>query len=224
MIEEAPRRALEPARQNDLYQEVAARLREAILQRRFKPGERLREAELAAMLEVSRGPIREALALLEHEGLVITQRNRGATVARLSREDEEEVKSLRLALERLAVQLVVQRASDEELAALEGEIERLKAAFGQRTTVQEIADFEIRFHDLLYRAGRHRRLYQSWSALRSQVHILLLSRIVDKPGIRDVVINRHTAVLDALRSRNEQAAVAIIEEHVFGIRNSPSVS
>jgi len=60
--------------------------------------------------------------------------------------------------------------------------------------------------------------------MRSQVHILLLSRIVDEPGIRDVVIQRHTAVLGALRSKNEKAGVAIIEEHVFGVRNSPSVS
>jgi hypothetical protein len=56
------------------------------------------------------------------------------------------------------------------------------------------------------------------------VHILLLSRIVDEPGIRDVVIQRHTAVLGALRSKNEKAGVAIIEEHVFGVGNSPSVS
>src|SRR5512147_2302861 len=96
-------RLLEPAKSNGLFQEVADRLREAILQGRFRPGERLREAELATMLEVSRGPVREALTRLEHEGLVTTRRNRGATVSRLSKEDEEEVRSLRLTLERLAV-------------------------------------------------------------------------------------------------------------------------
>jgi DNA-binding GntR family transcriptional regulator len=221
---ESPRAALAPARQKDLFQEVADRLREAILERRFTPGERLRETELAGMLEVSRGPVREALALLEHEGLVITRRNHGAAVARLSREDEEEVKSLRLALERLAVQLVVRHASVEDLAALEGEIERLRAVFGKRTNVQDIAEFEIRFHDLLYQASRHRRLCQSWSALRSQAHILHLSRNVDQPGIRDVIIKRHTALLNALRSRDEQAALAIIEEHVFGFRDSSSAT
>ena len=209
-------RGLAPARQNDLYQEVANRLREAILQGRFTPGERLREAELAAMLEVSRGPVREALAQLEHEGLVITQRNRGASVARLSPEDAEEVKTLRLALERLAVQLAVCRCDEKDLAEMQGEIEQLRSAMSPRTTVQEIAEFEIRFHDRLYQAARHKRLYQAWSALRAQVHVMLLSRNVDEPGIRDVVIHRHAALLDALRARDNALAVARIEDHIFG--------
>jgi len=209
-------RPLLPARQNDLHQEVANRLREAILQGRFRPGERLREAELAEMLEVSRGPVREALALLEHEGMVITRRNRGASVARLSADDGEEVRTLRLALERLAAQLVVRRASEKELDILDEEITRLRSAMAQRTTVQEIAEFEIRFHDLLYRIAGHARLYQAWQAIRSQVHTLLLSRNVDRPQIRGVVIDRHAAVLRALRARDEQQAVAAIEEHVFG--------
>jgi DNA-binding GntR family transcriptional regulator len=214
---EKPRyRLLEPARNNGLFQEVADRLRDAILQGRFRPGERLREVELSAMLEVSRGPVREALAKLEHEGLVITRRNRGATVARLSAEDEEEVRSLRLAIERLAVQLVVRHATDADLDALQREVEHLNSIFAQQSTVQAIADFEIRFHDLLYRAARHQRLYTSWLGLRSQVHILLLSRNVDTPGIRNVVIDRHMALLGALRSRDELVAIAATEEHVFG--------
>jgi DNA-binding GntR family transcriptional regulator len=213
---------LEPAKQNDLHQEVADRLRQAILERRFQPGERLRETELATMLEVSRGPVREALAQLEHEGLIITQRNRGATVARLSEQDEGEVKSLRLALERLAVQLAVRCASPSDLAALEAEIERLKSACRGRTTVHDIADFEVRFHDLLYRMSGHKRLYRAWSALRAQAHILHLSRNVDKPGIRHVIVARHTALLDAIRSRDEAAALAIVEAHVFGFKEPPS--
>jgi DNA-binding GntR family transcriptional regulator len=215
---EAP---LAPARQKDLFQEVADRLREAILRGRFKPGERLRETELATMLEVSRGPIREALAQLEHEGLVITQRNHGATVARLSREDAEEVKSLRLALERLAVQLIVRSAGEEVLVALDQMVQNLKSADTHRITVREIAEFEIQFHDLLYRSTGHGRLYQAWSSLRSQVHTLLLSRNVDDPGIRDVVIHRHGLVMDALRSRDENVALAVIEAHVFGLEQPP---
>jgi DNA-binding GntR family transcriptional regulator len=216
ITESSPRRGLAPARQNDLYQEVANRLREAILQGRFLPGERLREAELAAMLEVSRGPVREALAQLEHEGLVITQRNRGASVARLSQDDAEEVKSLRLALERLAVQMAIYRCDENDLVEMEREIAHLRSGMSPRTTVQEIAEFEVRFHDRLYRAARHKRLYQAWSALRAQVHIMLLSRNVDEPGIRDVVIHRHAALLDALRARDNALAIARIEDHIFG--------
>lgn len=207
---------LAPAKQNDLSQEVANRIREAILQGRLAPGERLREAELAANLEVSRGPIREALTQLEHEGLVLTQRNRGASVARLSADDAEEVKSLRLAIERLAVQLAVSRCDENDLMEMQREIDQLRNTMSPSTTVQEIAEFEIRFHNRLYQAARHRRLYQAWSALRAQVHILLLSRAVDDPRIRDVVIRRHTALLETLRARDHARALAAIEDHIFG--------
>lgn len=216
------KRGLAPARQNDLSQEVANRLREAILQGRFMPGERLREAELAATLEVSRGPVREALAQLEHEGLVITQRNRGASVARLSPEDAEEVKSLRLALERLAVELTVRHADDGALKALEDMVDALRTANPRHISVREIAEFEIGFHDLLYRAARHRRLYKSWSSLRSQVHVLMMARNVDEPRFRDVLVERHLAIVSALRSREVGAAVRVIQEHVFGYKSTPS--
>ena len=73
-------------------------MRDVILSGQFEPDERLGEQFLAETLGVSRGPIREALDQLEREGLVLIRRNRGAFVARLSREDLNEVYSLRLAL------------------------------------------------------------------------------------------------------------------------------
>jgi DNA-binding GntR family transcriptional regulator len=77
-----------------LADDVVDRLRDAIFHGSFKPGEALREEQLAAMLDVSRGPVREALVQLEREGLVLVRRHRGATVARLSRSDLEDVYSL----------------------------------------------------------------------------------------------------------------------------------
>src|SRR6478752_4464093 len=82
--------------------DIATRLRAAIFAGHFGPGERLREEALAKAMGVSRGPIREAFTQLEREGLVVIQRNRGTFVARLKREDAEELYSLRLVLERLA--------------------------------------------------------------------------------------------------------------------------
>src|SRR6476469_10949085 len=102
---------LTPTVKRSLADDVVDRLRDAIFHGSFKPGEALREEQLAAMLDVSRGPVREALVQLEREGLVIVRRHRGATVARLSRRDLEEVYSLRLALERLAVQRAVRHAT-----------------------------------------------------------------------------------------------------------------
>src|SRR5215210_2156420 len=99
--------------------DIAERLRAAILDGHFGPGERLREEALARSMGVSRGPIREALVRLEREGLLVIRRNRGAVVAQLSREDLEEVYTLRVAIERLAVQRAVLYADDSQIAEMQ---------------------------------------------------------------------------------------------------------
>src|SRR5262245_51294874 len=88
---------LTPAVSPSLAETAANALRESIAQGTFAPGQHLREAELAEALQVSRGPVREALVQLEREGLVVLRRHRGAEVAQLSLTDIEEVYTLRLA-------------------------------------------------------------------------------------------------------------------------------
>src|SRR5215213_1180491 len=141
---------LTPTIKRSLADDVVDRLRNAIFHGSFKPGEALREEQLAAMLDVSRGPVREALVQLEREGLVIVRRHRGATVARLSRSDLEDVYSLRLALERLAVQRAVQTATEEDFAAMEAVLTDFDISLLRGTSEKEIAELDVRFHDLIY--------------------------------------------------------------------------
>jgi DNA-binding GntR family transcriptional regulator len=199
-----------------LADDVVDRLRDAIFRGSFKPGESLREEQLAAMLDVSRGPVREALVQLEREGLVIVRRHRGATVAQLSRSDLDEVYSLRLVLERLAMQRAVQSATDQDFDAMEGVLEEFDAALSRGPSEKEVAELDIRFHDLIYRAARHQRLYDCWANLRSQIYIFLLSRNVANPDFREVTVKSHADLLDALRARDEARATVAIEEHLRG--------
>lgn len=207
---------LTPPVKRSLADDVVDRLREAIFHGRFKPGESLREEQLATMLDVSRGPIREALVQLEREGLVIVRRHRGATVARLSRSDLEEVYSLRLAIERLAMQRAVQLATEQDFVALEAVLHGFDTALSRDPSEKEIAELDVRFHDLIYKAARHQRLYDCWTNLRSQIYILLLSRNVANADFRDITVKSHADLLDALRSRDEARAIAEIEEHMRG--------
>src|SRR5688500_12144863 len=106
---------LAPPENRALAVDVAARLRQAILAGHFGPGEQLREGPLARSMEISRGPVREALLRLEREGLVVIRRNRGPFVARLTREDLDELSTLRVAIERLAVERAAQQADARAL-------------------------------------------------------------------------------------------------------------
>jgi DNA-binding GntR family transcriptional regulator len=199
-----------------LATDIALRLRTAIVHGHFGPGERLREEALAKTLGVSRGPVREALSQLEREGLVVIQRNRGTFVARLTREDVEEIYSLRSVLERLATQRAVAHITPAQLDALQRVVDAMRAATERGMTEQEAAELDVQFHELLYAASHHKRLYDCWANMRRQIHILLLSRNVADADYRVVTVSSHQVILDALRERDEARAVALIEDHLRG--------
>jgi DNA-binding GntR family transcriptional regulator len=207
---------LTPTIKRSLADDVVDRLRDAIFHGSFKPGEALREEQLAAMLDVSRGPVREALVQLEREGLVLVRRHRGATVARLSRGDLEEVYSLRLALERLAIQRAARLATDQDFTAMEAVLQAFDVALSHGPSEKDVAELDVRFHDLIYQAARHQRLYDCWANLKSQIYIFLLSRNVVDPDFRAVTVKSHAALLDAIRARDEARATTEIEDHLRG--------
>jgi DNA-binding GntR family transcriptional regulator len=194
---------------------IRERLRAAILRGDFSPGERLREVEIAARYQVSRGPVREALLQLEQEGLVLLRRNRGAVVARLSRDDLEELYSLRLALERLAAARAAKYGTEAEFAKLDAVLHEFRGtASSQPLTEQEAADQDVRFHDAIYRAAHHERLYAAWSSVRSQVYVLLLGRNVAGPDFREDTYFGHLELAYLIRARDQARAVAAIESHL----------
>jgi DNA-binding GntR family transcriptional regulator len=210
-----PTLSLPPKR--TLAEDVTEQLRDAIFRGHFSPGQRLSEEQLAKTLGVSRGPIREAFVRLEREGLIVSQANRRSIVAQLSRRDLEEVYTMRLALERLAVQYAVQAATALDLAAMEANTATLNAALAQGLTEQEAATLDVSFHDLIYQAARHRHVQAAWAAIRSEVYLFLLSRNRANADYRDRSIARgHADIVAALRARDSARAVAEIEFHLRG--------
>jgi DNA-binding GntR family transcriptional regulator len=207
---------LSPPHKRVLAEDVAARMRTAILQGYFAPGERLREEQLANALGVSRGPIREALVQLERQGLVVINRNRGAVVAQLSREDLEELYTLRLAIEELAVRRATRFADADAIAALDTIVVRIEDAFARGVTESEAAELDLALHDLIYRTARHRRLEETWANMRPQIHILLLSRNVAHGDFREMLLTSHQELVGAMRDQDEERAVAFIREHIAG--------
>jgi DNA-binding GntR family transcriptional regulator len=196
--------------------DIAERLRSAILSGLFGPGERLREEALANAMGVSRGPIREAFVQLEREGLIVIRRNRGAYVAQLSREDLDEVYTLRVAIERLAVQRAVQFATETDISGMQLVVDDIALRMARGITEQEAAELDLQFHDLIYVAARHRRLHDTWNTIRQQIHILLLNRNVAHGDFREMVASSHQVILDAVRARDEVLAVDLTMDHLRG--------
>ncbi|MEU4449284.1 GntR family transcriptional regulator [Actinosynnema sp. NPDC050801] len=199
-----------PARRRGLSDEVADRIREAIFGGAYPPGAQLREVELSAAMEVSRGPVREALRVLEREGLVRCAWHRGTTVTTLSPGDVAELDSLRGALEDLAVRQVIMRASDEDLAALDKAAE----VMAHVTDAHDMVRLDIAFHDAVFAAAGHQRLADAWDGLRCQVHLFLLTRINRSvEGYLGRMPREHRDLVAALRSRDIDSALRLFAAH-----------
>jgi DNA-binding GntR family transcriptional regulator len=205
---------LAPARRIRLAEDVVEKVRAAILGGQFSPGQHLREDELAARLKVSRGPIREALALLEREGLVRVAPHRGATVVQLTAEDLVDVYSLRTGLEVVATQLAVRRGQESDWAQADAVLAELDSALKAELTEQDAARLDLEFHDVFYRAARSERLYANWLTMRSEVYLFLLQRNIASADWRKSAVAGHAAILDAVRSGAEKLAVKMITGHI----------
>ncbi len=196
-----------------LSDDVVDRLRAAIVRGTFVPGQHLSEAALADIFGVSRGPIREAFAQLEREGLLKLERHRGARVTSLSTRDIDEIYELRVALERLAIDRACKFGIESDFVAMAEIVEALRDAT-QREDVVAVVEWDVRFHDSIYVAAKHDRLYQSWSILRPQIETFLFSRSMDQRNYLDKAVHEHVALLDIIRQRSRAAATAMIEDHI----------
>lgn len=202
-----------PSLKISLADRVADYLREAIFRGKYAPGEQLREVPLSQTLGISRGPIRDALSRLEREGLVAIPRNGRTIVARLTREDVDEVYSLRLGLERVAMQYVIRKSTPADLDNMQRMVNVMVEQVNQEMTEKDAADLDLQFHDAVYQASRHKRLQSVWADLRPQIYLFLLSRNVADSDFR-VQMGRHQDIIDVIRTGDERRAQDCIEEHI----------
>ena len=187
-------------------------LREAILKGDLKPGERLMELQLASKLGVSRTPIREAIRMLEQEGLAVTTPRKGAEVAKMTLKDMEDVLEIRDSLDELAVRIACQKISDEQLKQLE-DMKELFEKSTQTGNVKKIAEADVTFHDVIYEATGNPKLVTLLNNLREQVYRYRVEYIKD-PKNYPTLIAEHEAILESLKNRDVKNAVEAMHVHV----------
>ena len=187
-------------------------LRQAILRGELKPGERLMELQLASKLGVSRTPIREAIRMLEQEGLAVTIPRKGAEVAKMTEKDMEDVLQIRLSLEALAVRLSCENITPAALQELKVAMEDFeeKTKSGQFV---EMAKADVKFHEILYKASNNPKLQQLLSNLREQMYRYRVEYLKDA-AIYPRLIEEHHRMYDALKEKDQKQAVAYVEKHL----------
>jgi len=187
-------------------------LRQAILTGELKPGERLMEIHLANKLGVSRTPIREAIRQLELEGLVIMIPRKGAQVASITEKSMSDVLEVRLALEKLAVELACRRIDYEQKERLKTALLAFEDIIGNEDA-GEIAKADVAFHDEIFEATGNPRLVQMLNNLAEQMYRYRFEYIKDRSGHMRLV-EEHRRIYDAILAGDVEAATKEISVHI----------
>jgi GntR family transcriptional regulator, trigonelline degradation regulator len=198
--------------QESLTHKVVAALRRAIVDGEFEPGQRLVERTLCDLTGVSRTAIREALRTLEAEGLVVNIANHGPTVATISREQAEQIYTVREVLEVKAVELFLRRMGAVDLAALKKTVIAMEAAHAAGNTARVNAA-KRDFYDVLIGRCGNEIIQQVLAQLFAKMAILRQMTMGQSNRTAEA-IGELREVFDALAQRDEEAAREACLRHV----------
>ncbi|WP_260736015.1 GntR family transcriptional regulator [Tunturiibacter lichenicola] len=185
-------------------------LLERILNGELAPGFRLTELKLAAELETSQGPVREALRELEALGLVQTEPYKGSRVRQFSEKELEDAYVVRACLEELAGRLATPhlKSSTDALEKLAAQV--LKAA--RKGDAALYTKFDMAFHRTIVEASRNTVLLRSWEGLGFEIRtrIRLVASSIDLVKAQEA----HWKVLEAIKTGESRAASKLLYQHV----------
>jgi len=193
---------------------IAAALRADILSGAAKPGTLLQQEELAARFAMSRIPVRDALRLLEAEGLVTIATNRSAHVSQLSRDEVAEVYHLRILLECSCLGLAIPRMNETDL----DRIERARQRAEIDAATPEWTEGDWLFHETLYRPSRHGRQIEMIKRLRVTSEFYAAAHRA-LPKERKRWLADHRAIVSACRAGRTADAVAVLSSHLSAARD-----
>lgn len=193
-------------------------IRQAILDGRLPPGRRLKEEELAQELGISRTPVREALLMLQAEGLVDAAPNRGATVRSHSVEDLTDLYQLRALLEGYAARRAATALSDEAIAELRASCDRFQAMVGGEAEMSGLVKENLSFHQAILEGSGSPRLP---TLVRQVIDLPLVYRsyIWYSREQQQISAHYHSQITRALEGRDAERAELVMKEHIFEARD-----
>lgn len=188
-------------------------LRQAIIEGEFQPGERLMEVTLANRLGVSRTPVREAIRMLELEGLVVMIPRRGAEVAKITVKDLKDALEVRMAMEALSVRLACERIDDKGKEELKAACINFKEAINSKL-VPAIVEGDEAFHNVIYKASKNNKLINITQNLREQVYRYRVEYVKDFL-YHDNLVREHDLITMAILKGDADTAEKVMKEHIY---------
>ncbi len=210
---------LAPLPFKSLRELVAANLRKGILEGILKPGQRIMDAEVAAEMGISRSPVREALRLLEKDGLVRSVPNRGTVVIELCGDDLVQLYGIRAVLEGLAAAWACRHITESQIEEQRNRCRAMEALFPFASDADRVEFLrkDVEFHRELVSAARSPRLSDALQAVHLQIQLVMAAGSVLGSGA--VNMREHDRILDAVAQGDTQAAECLARRHVEDARD-----
>jgi DNA-binding GntR family transcriptional regulator len=208
----APNRRMAPVQPRTMVEQAAEAVVAAAARGAFLPGDRLVEAEIARDLGISRVPVREALRLLESQGIVVSTPYKGMRLMQVSNRGVAELMRVRAALESLALaEIVAADGGEARLATARtaAAVYEVALAGGDQAAV---VTADVVFHGEICRASGNAVLHALWSGLARQLAVIWGLGLAARPGA--TVVAEHRKLLDCLAKGDAAGAQAALEQHL----------
>lgn len=196
-----------------LWSNVLSSLRKYVLNGELKPGDQLIEATIANQMQVSRGPVRDALKQLENEGLVVNIPRKGTFVRKLNKEDFKQIYELRAYLESLAVKLAIEKLDENpELISFLTKVVKQMGEVAKEEDIAQIADFDLEFHRAICESSKNHYLIEAWMRIRSLIRLCLITDLAYKNYLKTE--QDHNMIIDAIMGKNINLGEERIKSHI----------
>ncbi len=196
-----------------LRHKITEDIRQAIFSGKLKPGDRLRENEISKQMGVSRGPVREAIRVLEQEGLLLSHPYKETVVADFSKEEVIEVLiPIRLTLELFAVRKALPHITSKDIERLSQYIDDMKEG-ARRGDLIKIVDADLAFHEYLVSMSGLDNLMNIWSTIFNQIRLHFLVQGKMYADLNDVP-SEHEIILNALKEGDADKVCRELTNHI----------
>ncbi len=186
-----------------------------IIKGEYQPGQRLKEEEISARLDISRPPVREAFKFLEAEGLVIRKPRRGVFVSEMTAKDVWEAYTLKATLYEMAMELALDNMTDRQMAELESFVKKMEAcAYAEPLDLLGYQQHHQAFHDAILLISGNERLKKFSASIHLQVCRFSYKSLQDNAHLSSS-IRYHRRILDALKKKNRPLACKLMKDHVL---------
>lgn len=198
-------------------EDVLREIEQAVLDHRLPPGTKLKEVQLANLFGVKRGLIRKVLARLAHSRLVDQTPNRGATVARPSVQEGQDLFATRRVLESAILETLASKIDSDKISQLRKMLDREQKAYKKNNSEKALA-LSVNFHRQLANLAGNSVLEEYLNDIIRRTPLVILTHLGDDEQNR-CRNQEHEAIIDALEAGDIKKAIKVMSQHLMHIES-----